>query len=276
MTKILAHRLDGDGPPLLLLNGGAMSIAAWDAIAAALVSRLRVIRCDLRGQLLSPFPASAPEGERYAIEDHAADVVALLDHLEIARVHVAGTSFGGEVGLVLAADHPQRVESLCVITATDRLTPKMRAAAKALESIARAAAAGDDGGAFFTKLAPGAFSERWIAEQPADFIEKRARQIGMLPPAFFSGIASIMVALRGLDLGSRLSRINAPTLIVGAGLDRTFPPEHSLALAAAIPGARLEMLDDCGHAAVVEAPARIAELVLEFVGPRPADPPPHA
>ncbi|MBI2213927.1 MAG: alpha/beta fold hydrolase [Acidobacteria bacterium] len=264
MDQKIAHRLDGDGPPLLLLNGGLMSIAAWDPIALPLATAYRVLRCDLRGQLLSPFDASSRR-DSCSLSDHAADVVTLLDELGIESAHVAGTSFGGEVAMILAADHPHRVSSLCVMTATDRLTPKMRASARALATQARAAAEGSiGGGTLFRALASGAFSERWLASQPAGFVEIRARLFDSLPPAFFFGIAAIMDALLGLDLDARLSRIAAPTLVIGAGLDRTFPPEHSHAIASAIPDARLEMLDDCGHAAVVEQPDRITALLGEF------------
>lgn len=260
MLPLIAHRIDGDGPPLLLLNGGMMSIGAWDPIALELARSLRVIRCDLRGQFLSPFDDPWP------LADHAADVVALLDHLGVERVHLAGTSFGGEVAMIVAADHPERVASLAVMTATDRLTPKMRAAGRALGMQARAVAGGSiGGGTLFRALAPGAFSERWLAAQPPGFLEIRARLFDSFPLPFFEGIASIMDALLGLDLETRLPRIVAPTLVIGAALDRTFPIEHSRAIAAAIAGARLAVLEDCGHAAVVEDPARVAALLGEFV-----------
>ena len=266
MLTPLAHKLDGDGAPLLLLNGGMMSIAAWDPIALPLAESFRVVRCDLRGQLLSPFQESDGRAVSYTLVDHASDVVALLDHLGFERVHLAGTSFGGEVAMIVASDHPERVASLSVMTATDRLTPRMRAAARALAAQARAAADGSiGGGTLFRALAPGAFSERWLGEQPAGFVEIRARLFDALPPAFFAGLASIMHSLMGLDLAERLPRIVAPTLVVGAGLDRTFPPEHSRAIADAVPGARLAMLEECGHAAVVESPGRIVELLREFV-----------
>jgi 3-oxoadipate enol-lactonase len=241
-----------------------MSIAAWDTIASRLLNRLRVIRCDFRGQLLTPIPASPAEEGVYPLERHAADVVALLDHLGVERAHIAGTSFGALVAILAAVARPERVASLALITATDRLTPNMHAAARELETVARAAAGDGDRTEFFRRLAPRAFSERWLAEQPADFVETRARQIAALPPSFFHGIASLMVALRGLDIAASLPRIVAPTLVVGAELDRTFPPEHARALAAAIPGARLTMLEGCGHAAVVEAPSTIAALVADF------------
>ena len=68
---ILTHRIDGEGEPLLLLNGGMMSIAAWEAIAGPLHRHHRVLRCDFRGQMLSP---GAPHRE---MEDNVRDLVAL-------------------------------------------------------------------------------------------------------------------------------------------------------------------------------------------------------
>jgi pimeloyl-ACP methyl ester carboxylesterase len=253
---VLAHRIDGDGPPLLLLNGGLMSIAAWDPFVAALAMRLRVVRSDFRGQLLSPGEPNA------SMEQHADDLMELLDHLGVERVHVAGASFGGEVGMILAALHPSRVSSLSVITATDRITGAMREDARGLHDAAKAAAAGGRGARVFELLAPKAFSSRWLAAQPPEFIATRAKQIGALPASFFAGVAGLMSALLTLDLEALLPRITAPTLVVAAELDETFPPEHSRAIAAAIPGARLEIVEGSGHAAIVEAPDRVIQLVL--------------
>lgn len=257
--SLLAHRIDGEGPPLLLLNGGLMSIAAWEAIALPLSRRFRVVRCDLRGQLLSPGPAVSIEGQ-------ARELRALLDHLSIARAHVVGTSFGGEVAMQFAADHPERVERLVVMTATDRITPEMAEATRRFEAAAAAALDGGDGGEVLRLLAPTAFSERYLASQPSDLVETRARQIAALPASFFEGVVGLMQALRGLDLSGALPRIEAPTLVIAAELDATFPLDHSRAIAAAIPNAELVVLEQTGHAAVVEAPERVVEEIVRFIG----------
>ena len=115
-AALITHYAVGEGEPVLLLNGGAMTMAAWEPIAAPLATRFRVVRCDLRGQLLTPGPPHDTLGQ------HADDVVALLDALDIPSVHVIGTSFGAMVGLVLAARHPQRVQSLVAGTTTDVFT----------------------------------------------------------------------------------------------------------------------------------------------------------
>jgi pimeloyl-ACP methyl ester carboxylesterase len=115
-------------------------------------------------------------------------------------------------------------------------------------------------------LAPSTFSAGWIARQPEGFVETRTAQIAMLPLSFFEGVAGLMRALDTLDLADELPRITAPTLVIGAALDRVFPVEHSQAIASAIAGARLEIIEGAGHAAVMETPETFARLVTEFVG----------
>ncbi len=253
--KLVTHRVDGAGDPLLLLNGGLMSIPAWEPIAAPLARGRKVIRLDFRGQLLTPGPAPA------ALEDHASDVIDLLDFLGIERADLLGTSFGGLVALIVAGRWPARVRRLVVVTATAALTPEMRRQAQALERLAEAG----DGAALFRLLAAGTFSERYLATQPAGWVEERAKATATMPRAWFGDLAGLMKALGTLELGEILPRIAAPALVIGAELDRTFPIENSRAIARAIPRSRLEILEGVGHGAVVEAPGRIVALAEEFL-----------
>ncbi len=110
----LGHQFYGDGAArgevVLLLNGGMMTYRAWAPFVEGLLDRYRVLGCDFRGQLMSPG-LGHPQ-----LETHAEDVMALLDSLELDAVHVLGTSFGGEVALLLAAHYPERVRTLAVPT----------------------------------------------------------------------------------------------------------------------------------------------------------------
>jgi pimeloyl-ACP methyl ester carboxylesterase len=89
---VLAHRSAGEGAPLILLNGIAMSMASWEPMAPLLEDEYQVFRCDFRGQLLSKGP---PHGD---ISRHADDVAALMDHLGLCSAHIVSTSFGGARG----------------------------------------------------------------------------------------------------------------------------------------------------------------------------------
>jgi pimeloyl-ACP methyl ester carboxylesterase len=246
----LTHRIDGDGPPLLLLNGGLMSIGAWQPFVDALSSRYRVIRCDFRGQLLTPGP---PFSDSWS--SHASDVIELLDFLAIERADICGVSFGAEVAMHIAALHPSRVSRLTVISATDYTTEAMRAEARALAECEPAE--------LLLRVARKTWSASWLATQSPDFIEQRARQMATLPPPFFAGAAAIIRLLDVLDLRPLLPRITAPTLVIGGEDDEVFPIEHSRAIAAAIPNARLETVPNVGHGLLFECSERVVALLAE-------------
>jgi pimeloyl-ACP methyl ester carboxylesterase len=263
----LAHRVDGpDGAPAtLLLNGGMMTYGSWSPVADALAAAgRRVVRCDFRGQLLSPGDPPA------TFEGHAGDVVALLDGLGLDRVDVVGTSFGGQVGLVLAADHGDRVRSLTAITVTDRSGPLLAAGSRKTREACREILAGGDRGALHDLLTAEVYSTAW-REAHREEIDRRRTLTAALPDAWFHGVLGLLEALDEFDLGPRLASVRCPTWIVAAGDDRVMPLEGSRRLAAGIAGATLEVHDGAGHALVLErAPELIAGL-LAFLD-RSADP----
>ncbi|OGP84745.1 MAG: hypothetical protein A2Y95_03760 [Deltaproteobacteria bacterium RBG_13_65_10] len=101
----------GDGPDLVMLHGLAADLSFWFLrIVPRLKDRWRVTALDLRGHGYSDAP---PSGYRTA--DLAEDLLALIDHLDIARPHVVGHSFGGAVALHHAVNRPDRLESLALV-----------------------------------------------------------------------------------------------------------------------------------------------------------------
>ncbi len=256
-APLLTHRVDGEGPALILLNGGMMSIAAWDPYAIPLARNAHVVRCDFRGQLLSggPFPQS--------LDEHARDVVDLLDALGIDSAHWIGVSFGAEVAMAGAARFPDRVRRLTIMSATERTDARMREEAAIGRSLAERAAMGgaNEGAVLFRRIASTTWSEDWLARQPADFIESRAQKMGSMPASFFAGAAAILHILEDLDLTPILGDITAPALVIGGGSDLIFPPEHSRAIARAIPGARLEIIEGGSHGLIFEHYDRVLGLL---------------
>jgi 3-oxoadipate enol-lactonase len=259
--SLLAHRVTGnpDGPPLFLLNGGLMTMAAWERIAAALEDAFRVVRCDFRGQLFSP---GVPEPR---LEPHAEDLVELLDALGIERIHAVGTSFGALVALRLASLHPERVASVIAITGTERATPDLWEASARVRDACLEAVAGGDGGRVYDLVIPATYSPEYLEANAAALALYR-RQVGLLPAAWFAGIAAIIGVLEGLDLTPFLPLIQAPTLVVAGERDVMFPLEHSQALAAAIPHSRLEIVPRGSHGLVIEQPEKVVEILRGFLG----------
>ena len=261
-SSVLAHQVDGRGAPLLLLNGGMMSYAAWDDFVPPLAERFRLVRCDFRGQLRSPGVPPA------TFDGHAEDLVALLDHLGIARAHVVGTSFGGFAAIHLAANAPDRVASLSALTVTDRVSEEMLCEARALVSACHDVLAGGSREKVYDLIAAFAFSPVWAAAH-ADEIAARRALVVHLPDAWFSGLAGLLGALEGLDLTALLPRISCPVLVLLADGDRAMPLANGRALAAALPRGELVVVEGAGHAVVVEKPAETLHHLLAFLARHP-------
>ena len=257
----LYYETVGNGPPLCLINGYRLSGFAWPhAFIARLATRCTVIAFDNRGTGRS----DKPEGG-YNIAGLANDVVALLDDLDIARVHLLGYSMGGAIAQEVAIQHPNRIGRL-VLFATfcggiwsepashavfSRLLTRD---GQTLEEAARAAW-------------PVTYSPEYLATHAAAVEQQMHRELQYPTPIFVA--KRQMEAIRNFDRYWELPRIAAPTLVATGAHDMLVKPRNAKILASRIPDARLELLADLGHRAIWEAPEEIADFVCDFIaGPR--------
>lgn len=253
----LAYRIDGpaDGPWLTFSNSLVCSLAMWDSQLPFFTGRFRVLRYDTRGHGQSD--AAPPP---YSITELGADVIALWDHLGIARSHLVGLSLGGMTGIQLALDHPDRVASL---TAADcRATADADYARLFQERIATASTKGlavlEDPtlARFFT---PG------FAAQNPDVL---ARYRAMIRATSVEGHNGCCAALAGGDYLGRLATIRCPTLFLGGQHDIGAPPALMAGMHAVLPGSRHIVLGNAGHISCEEAPAGFAAAVLALIANR--------
>jgi pimeloyl-ACP methyl ester carboxylesterase len=113
-------RYPGAGPVLLLLHGLTANAQAFGGLMnAGLGTGYSIVSLDLRGRGLSDHPAFS-----YGMEEHAADVLALIESLGVERVHICGHSFGAFLGVYLAAEHPEKVEKLIMLDAGVQMNSK--------------------------------------------------------------------------------------------------------------------------------------------------------
>lgn len=111
-----------EGPTLLLMHGLTANAHAFDGlIKAGLSDSFRVISVDLRGRGLSSKPDKG-----YTMKEHAADIIGMLDALNIREVIVAGHSFGGFLGLYLAVYFPEKVSHLIMLDAAVHMHPQIK------------------------------------------------------------------------------------------------------------------------------------------------------
>lgn len=249
----LHYERHGAGAPVFLLNGIMMTTSSWAAQAETLAPRYEVVLHDFRGQLRSPFAGPI------RLEDHVDDLLALLDHLDVDMAHLAGTSYGGEVGLMFAARHPERVRSLAVIASTSEVDEQMRVSASRWAQTALEAPQD-----LYDSCVRDIFSPAFVESHP-DVVALARWRVAACPPSFFSGLAELVEAFNRLDVTAELHAIRCPTLVVAAELDTLKPVEVSRRIADAIPGAELVVLEGAGHAVVVEQPARISAELLRFL-----------
>jgi len=98
------------GPAIVLLHGLGSNLRWWDPVAARLALRHRVVRVDHRGHGRSTGPAAG-----YTVQRLAADTAAVLDHLDLDRVVLAGHSAGADIAVAVTAAYPDRVAAVgCV------------------------------------------------------------------------------------------------------------------------------------------------------------------
>lgn len=240
------HVVTGDGPPLVLGNSLGASLAMWDGEAGALAERFRVIRFDARGHGASEVPPGP-----YAIGDFGRDAIELLDHLGIERASVAGVSLGGMAAMWLGIHAPERISRLVPICTSAKLGPP--------ETWSERAAAVRAHG---TGAIAQAVAARWVTDALADLRPQLEAMIAATPD---DGYVASCAAIEHMDLLPRLHEITAPTLVIAAAQDQAAPPEHGERIAAAIEGARLEVLDGAAHLANLERGDEIVRLIVEHL-----------
>ncbi|MEB2366310.1 MAG: alpha/beta hydrolase [Chloroflexota bacterium] len=104
----------GEGEPLILMHGLSANCHHFDGlIAAGLTQHARVLAVDLRGRGLSDKPAGAV----YSPEDHARDIVGMMDALGLERANIGGHSYGGLMTIYLGANYPERVKKMVILDA---------------------------------------------------------------------------------------------------------------------------------------------------------------
>jgi 3-oxoadipate enol-lactonase len=252
-TAVAVHHIvegQEDAPALVLSNSLGSTLDVWGRQMTALTPHFRVIRYDLRGHGASPVPP-AP----YDIADLGADVLALLDTLGVVRTHVGGLSIGGQVGMWIAANAPERVDRLVLCCTSPRFEPPDAWAARAATVRAQGTAAIAD-----TVVARW-FTPAFAAEHPGLVHEMR----DMIASTPSEGYAACCGVVERTDLRPSLTSIGAPTLVIAGADDPAAPPEQAELISGAIPCSRLAVVGRAAHLANVERPAEVNALILEHL-----------
>jgi 3-oxoadipate enol-lactonase len=240
----------GSGEPLLLISGQGHDHSGWKQVRHDFSDRYQVIVYDHRGTGQS----DKPESPTYSTRGFAADVIAILDHLQIARAHAYGVSMGGRVCQWLAIDHPQRVGALIMGCSTPgnahgvRRQPHVEALMKSGEP---------------ARLLDLLVSAQWVKANQEFLVELAANATQRPVPAFARKLH--YRASEAHDAWDLLPSIKAPTLVLHGSEDQVNLPVNSRLLAERIPGAQLQIIEGARHAYHWEFRGQANRAVLEFL-----------
>jgi len=249
--ELLGHP---EAPVVMLGNSLGTRLEMWDAQIPMLDERYRILRYDTRGH----GRTEAPDGD-YAIEQLADDARALLDALQIDKVHFCGLSMGGMIGQKLGAAHGERLLSLTLCSTACRMAPK-----EMWDERIRTARAGG-----MKHLVDGTV-ERWFTEpfRASSRAEVDAvRAMILNTPAH--GYAACCAAIRDMDLCEEIRRIGVPTLILVGDQDPATPPEKAREIEARIHRAALKIIPEAAHLLNIEQPVAFNHALEAFLGRMP-------
>jgi pimeloyl-ACP methyl ester carboxylesterase len=249
--------LPGPAPVVIMIHGFGSSLETWEPWAKALEGSFRVIRLDLPGSgLSSPDPTG-----NYTDARTIAILLALMERLGIARATLIGNSIGGRIAWTFAAEHPDRVDKLVLISPDGFASPGfaygqapkvpptlglMRyVLPKALLRASLKPAYGD----------PAALTDRTV-DRYYDL---------MLAPGVRQALLSRMKETVLVDPRPLLHRIEAPVLLLWGERDGMIPFSNAQAYLQNLPNARLVAFPTLGHVPQEEAPATSIAPVLAFL-----------
>lgn len=260
-----------DGAPMLLVCGNFTQMLHWpDEMLNDLAARgFQVAMFDNRDSGRSTHCEELPP---YTLRDMADDAVAVLDALGWASAHIVGPSLGGMIGQVMAVHHPDRVRSLTSISSAPgwglRISrPRWGTALKILTVAAKPATGRDATVEKTVRM----FRLMTTPRYPID--EQQVREVTVRAYAIADdtkgGMRQQAAAKASGDRRGELAQIRVPTLVVHGDKDTMQSPAAGRATAAAIPGARLCMLPEVGHALPAELWPQVFDELCDLLG-RPA------
>jgi 3-oxoadipate enol-lactonase len=247
----LHYRFDGEEsrPVLMFSNSLGTTHEMWDPQIEAAAAHFRVLRYDNRGHGAS----DVPDGP-YSVARIGRDAQELIEGLKLPSAAFCGLSLGGMVGMWLGANAPYLVTRAVLANTSAYIgQPEIwnqRIALIENEGM-NAAASG--------------VIQRWLTKEFMDqnpgMTAKMLAMVAGIPPAGYIAAAK---AVRDMDLRASLASIKTPVLVIAGARDPATPPPMGEAIAEAISGARLAILD-AAHLSNIEQPGEFNQLITSFL-----------
>ena len=244
----------GKNPVIILIHGLGLDRQMWRWQVDALATRYRVVTYDLLGHCETPR-AIVP----HSLKVFSAQLLDLMDKLEIDNAAVCGFSLGGMIARRFAMDHPDKLWALGVLHSAHRRDP---AAQEAIRKRADLTAIEGPAATVEAALA------RWLSDEFRGKHPNTTNDIRCTVQSHPKEIYSenYRVLVDGVEeIIAPHPHILCPTLVMTGDEDYGNSPEMTRAIAAEVPGARTVILEGLRHLAMIEDPARFNTTLLSFL-----------
>lgn len=241
---------------IAFLNGVMASVSSW-SFQVPIFEKMgyKIILHDFKGQLLS----DKPEGT-YTFQEHAAEAKALFEHLGVEKLHLIGTSYGGEVAMQMAVDYPEMIQSISIIDSVSELDEILKLFIRGWRDLAEQG----NPEAFFWGMAPSIYGNEFLKNNMAMMTE-RAKAFNSYGADYFKGQISLYDTFEGLNMTEELAKIKCPALVVCGREDVLKPYKFSKIIADKIPNSELLTIADSGHVTIFEKPDALNSVLLGFI-----------
>ena len=250
-----AYSVAGEGDALVLIHGVGMNRGVWAPQVDALQDSFRVVSYDMLGHGASRLPTALP-----GLDEYAAQLAALLDHLQIDVAHVVGHSMGSLIALEFALQYPARVASVVALNAVYDRTPTQRAA------VMQRAASLEGGG--LEQPSIDATVARWFGDPVPGHLAQVAELVRSLletvNPEGYARTYRLFASSDQAHVG-RLPQLTVPALFMTGECDPNSSPAMSHSMATAAPRGRAEIIANERHMMNVTAPAIVNQRLVQFI-----------
>lgn len=256
----------GQGEPVfILLHGFGASTFTWREVMAPLAAYGKIIAYDRPAFGLTERPLDWQGENPYGPEGQVSLLFGLMDALEIERAILVGNSAGGTVALQAALQDPQRVQGLILVDPAIYTTGGAHQLAQPLLRTPQMRRLGPLLVRRIETLGMNLIRVSWHDPSllTTDVLEGYRKPLGA--ENWDKALWEMVLAYGSRDLPGRLDELAVPTLVITGDDDRIVPTAQSIRLAEELPGARLEVLEACGHVPHEECPEAFLQAVKPFI-----------
>lgn len=254
------YEVMGSGESVIWVSGLGDDYLSWLPFAKDLSKRFRCIVFDNRGVGQSDKPDTW-----YSIKMMADDTAALLEELDLDRVHVVGHSMGGAIAQELAIGHPKRLKTITLLATWPKTDALMQDIVEGWKLIIKSKELESNRAQFMRHILRWCLTYRYYEKEGA--MEETLKLIAENPhpQPTFAFLRQVDACIQHNTL-SRIHQIKIPAHIIVGDEDILTPPRYSKILAKRIKNSKLTIIKECGHGYALEKPKELEQAIFQFLG----------